>query len=330
MNNNIKILVVVLLLVSGCSSDDPRKTTDSDKEIKIIKKLKVPEFNEDSAYFYIEKQVSFGPRVISSKSWENCAKWLQKKLLQYTPNVIIQEAPATTYDGKNHILKNIIASFSPDKKNRIALFAHWDSRHIADHDIINKDKPILGANDGGSGVGVLIELARQFKIMEPKIGIDIILFDAEDYGQPEDSEYPLMSDSWCLGSQHWSKNPHILNYNARYGILLDMVGSQDANFYLEGYSVHFASSVLQKVWKKGHNLGFGKYFIFKDSPPILDDHLYVNSLAYIPTIDIIEYDPNTLNKFNKHWHTHNDDMDNINKETLNAVGQTLLSVIYNE
>lgn len=328
MNYRYNIFLVALLFLNACSSEPEQEIKQGPKKPKV--KIEVPSFNADSAYHYIQKQVDFGPRVISSKSWENCAVWLKQKLLKYTPNVIVQEAPTTTYDGKNHTLKNIIASFSPDKKNRVALFAHWDSRHIADHDTENQNSPILGANDGGSGVGVLIELARQFSIKEPKIGIDIILFDAEDYGQPENSEYAYMPDSWCLGSQHWSKNPHKANYSARYGILLDMVAGEDATFYLEGYSSYFASSILQKVWKRGHKLGFGKHFVYENSPQITDDHLYVNTLAHIPTIDIIEFDPSTENKFNKHWHTHGDDMDNIDVETLNAVGQTLMEVLYRE
>ena len=328
MNQKYNIISIVLLFLYGCGSEPQTKVKQIPKKPKV--KIEVPTFNADSAYHYIQKQVDFGPRVISSKPWENCAFWLEQKFLLYTPDVIIQEATTTTYDGKKHILKNIIASFSTDKKNRVALFAHWDSRHIADHDTENQDSPILGANDGGSGVGVLIELARQFSIKEPKIGIDIILFDAEDYGQPENSEYTYMPDSWCLGSQHWSKNPHKAHYTARYGILLDMVAGKDATFYLEGYSSYFASSILQKVWKRGHKLGFGKHFVYENSPQITDDHLYVNTLAHIPTIDIIEFDPSTENKFNKHWHTHGDDMNNIDTETLKAVGQTLMDVLYRE
>ena len=328
MNQKYNIISIALLFLCACGSEPQTKVKQIPKKTKV--KIEVPSFNEDSAYYYIQKQVDFGPRVISSKPWENCAFWLEQKFLQYTEDVIVQEAPITTYDGKKHILKNIIASFSTDKKNRVALFAHWDSRHIADHDTENQDSPILGANDGGSGVGVLIELARQFSIKEPKIGIDIILFDAEDYGQPENSEYAYMPDSWCLGSQHWSKNPHKAHYTARYGILLDMVAGKDATFYLEGYSSYFASSILQKVWKRGHKLGFGKHFVYENSPQITDDHLYVNTLAHIPTIDIIEFDPSTENKFNKHWHTHRDDMNNIDTETLKAVGQTLMDVLYRE
>ena len=314
------------IILQSCISEPQQKPTPKKPKVKV----EVPTFNSDSAYYFIEKQVSFGPRVISSKGWNNCGIWLEKKLKTYTPNVLVQEAPITTYDGKNHTLKNIIASFSPDKNNRIVLFAHWDSRHIADHDTENKNSPILGANDGGSGVGILLEIARQFSEKNPKIGVDIILFDAEDYGQPENSDYPIMQDSWCLGSQHWSKNPHKTNYTARYGILLDMVAAKNATFYWEGYSNYYAKSVLQKVWKKGHKLGYGKHFIYQDGPEIMDDHVYVNYLARIPTIDIIEYDASTESHFNKHWHTHKDDMDNIDKETLNAVGQTLLGVVYNE
>ena len=321
-------IFILCLIVLGACNTEPQQKTKSVSKPKI--KIEVPTFNVDSAYTFVEKQVSFGPRVISSKGWKNCAIWLEKKLKTYTPNVIVQQAPITTYDGKNHTLKNIIASFSPENNNRVALFAHWDSRHIADHDIENQNSPILGANDGGSGVGILIEMARQFSIKNPKIGIDIILFDAEDYGQPENSDFPIMQDSWCLGSQYWSKNPHKANYYARYGVLLDMVGSKDATFRHEQISFYFASNILQKVWRKANLLGFGNYFVFENAKQIVDDHLYVNQITGIPTIDIIEYDPATESNFNKHWHTHKDDMDNIDRKTLNAVGQTLMEVIYSE
>ena len=321
------LLIISTLLIIGCSSEPQQKTKLISKP-KV--KIEVPTFNSDSAYAYVAKQVSFGPRVISSKGWKNCAIWLEKKFKTYTSTVIVQEAPITTYDGKHHTLKNIIASFSPEKNNRVALFAHWDSRHIADHDTKNQNKPILGANDGGSGVGVLIEIARQFRIKKPNIGVDIILFDAEDYGQPENSGFPIMQDSWCLGSQYWSKNPHKANYFAQYGILLDMVGAKDATFRHEQISSYYGSNILQKVWRKASRLGFGNHFVFENANQILDDHYYVNTITGIPTIDIIEYNPTTESNFNQHWHTHKDDMDNIDKNTLNAVGQTLLEIIYME
>jgi Zn-dependent M28 family amino/carboxypeptidase len=324
-----KLFIPYILIIGLLFSCKPSIKNDATKN-KIKKTLDIPIFNSDSAYFFVEQQVNFGPRVISTKAWQNCSKFLVEKLNSYNADVQIQEAPITTYDGKNHILKNIIASFSTEKNNRIALFAHWDSRHVADHDSVNTNQPILGANDGGSGVGVLLEIARNISLKNPAIGIDVILFDAEDYGQPENSTYPLMSNSWCLGSQYWSKNPHKKNYFAKYGILLDMVGGENAKFWQESTSSYYAPNVLKKVWNTAHQIGYSDYFVFRLSPQIMDDHYYVNTLAAIPTIDIIEFDPLTKTNFNKHWHTHSDNMNNVNKKTLKAVGQTVLNVIYSE
>ena len=152
-------------MIIACNSNQDKVV---EKKPKV--KVEVPNFNSDSAYFFVEQQVSFGPRVISSKAWDNCSKYLTNKLESYNAKVIVQQAPITTYDQKRHTLRNIIGSYSPEKNNRIALFAHWDSRHVADYDTINTSKPILGANDGGSGVGVLLEIARNLNLKNPKIG----------------------------------------------------------------------------------------------------------------------------------------------------------------
>ena len=317
--------LIFLITIISCNSKQEKATI---KKSKV--RIEVPNFNSDSAYFFVEQQVSFGPRVISSKAWDKCSKYLTNKLESYGAKVIVQQAPITTYDQKKHTLRNIIGSYSPEKNNRIALFAHWDSRHVADYDTINTSQPILGANDGGSGVGVLLEIARNINLKNPKIGVDIIFFDAEDYGQPENSKFPTMNDSWCLGSQYWSKNPHKQNYFAKYGILLDMVGGKDAEFWQEGISSYYASNIIKKVWDVAHNIGYSNFFIYKKSPQIMDDHYYVNTITGIPTIDIIEYDPFSKTNFNKHWHTHADNMNNVDRETLKAVGQTVMSVIYSE
>jgi Zn-dependent M28 family amino/carboxypeptidase len=306
--------ILFVLIISSCSQKKDKEIKTKAEKINVI----VPKFNADSAYSFIKKQVDFGPRVISSESWRKCSRYLEKKLLSYNANVLVQKTQVTTYDNKKHELNNIIASYLPNLNNRIALFAHWDSRHIADHDTVNKEAPILGANDGGSGVGVLLEIARNLNIQTPSIGVDIILFDAEDYGQPENSKYPVMNNSWCLGSQYWSKNPHKKEYFAKYGILLDMVGAQGATFRHEGISNFYAQNILEKVWSKAHEIGYSNYFVYQKSAEIMDDHYYVNSIAGIPTIDIIEFDPFTKTNFNKHWHTHQDNMDNISKETLKA------------
>jgi Zn-dependent M28 family amino/carboxypeptidase len=317
--------LILFVTIIACNSNQDKVV---EKKPKV--KVEVPNFNSDSAYFFVEQQVNFGPRVISSKAWDNCSKYLTNKLESYNAKVIVQQAPITTYDQKNHTLRNIIGSYSPEKNNRIALFAHWDSRHVADYDTINTTQPILGANDGGSGVGVLLEIARNLDLKNPKIGVDIIFFDAEDYGQPENSKFPIMNDSWCLGSQYWSKNPHKQNYFAKYGILLDMVGGKDAEFWQESISSYYASNIIKKVWDVAHNIGYSNFFIYKNSPQIMDDHYYVNTIAGIPTIDIIEYDPFSKTNFNKHWHTHADNMNNVDRKTLKAVGQTVMDVIYSE
>ncbi len=291
--------------------------------------INVPVFNVDSAYFYIEKQVAYGPRVPNTIAHENCYNYLINSFKRFGANVKTQHELVARYDGVKMGMKNIIASFNPNQSKRILLCAHWDSRFLADNDVKDVDKPILGANDGGSGVGVLLEVARQISLNKIAIGIDIIFFDVEDQGQPNTVINPI-PHTWCLGSQYWSKNPHTENYFADFGILLDMVGGKDAKFTKEGVSVQFGSRIVDKVWKIAAKNGFSNYFVSQKTPPIIDDHLYINNLIYIPTINIVEYDQNTHNRFNAHHHKHTDNIDIIDKKTLYAVGQTVLEVIYNE
>ena len=160
------------------------------------------------------------------------------------------------YDGTILKSRNIIGAYKPESKKRILLCAHWDSRPYADNDPDPKNHhtPILGVNDGASGVGVLLEIARQIQKEQPALGIDIVFFDSEDYGIPEFYDGKYKQDTWCLGSQYWARTPHVQNYNARYGILLDMVGGKDATFYYEGYSARTARSEMKKIWKKAHEL----------------------------------------------------------------------------
>ena len=296
------------------------------------KVAKVPEFNADSAYSYVAAQVAFGPRVPNTEAHKACATYLASELERHGAKMYVQEAVVTAYNGDRLNVKNIIGAFDPDKSRRVMLFAHWDSRPYADHDadVANHRKPIDGADDGGSGVGVLLEIARHIGENAPEIGVDIIFFDAEDYGTPE-FETKYSPDSWCLGTQFWVKNPHVPNYKAAYGILLDMVGSKGATFYKEGYSVKYANMYVEKVWSTARNLGYGKFFINAEGITVTDDHEYVIKGLNIPCIDIINLDPKSNNNgFGVHWHTINDNMSIIDRETLKAVGQTVLHVVYND
>lgn len=326
----LAILFPVALIACGNSkkSSSNDKMTDSENSTAV----EVPTFSADSAYHYIAKQLDFGPRVPNTKEHEACANYLESKLNQFGAKVYRQNFDAIAYNGTVLKASNIIGAYKPELKKRVALFAHWDTRPWADNDpnAKNHRTPVMGANDGASGVAVLLEIARQIQIKEPEIGIDIVLFDAEDYGTPT-FDGASKEEDWCLGSQYWGRMPHVPNYFARFGILLDMVGGKDATFFQEGYSMYFAKDINKKVWKQAHKLGYNKYFVNQEGGTIVDDHLFVNKLANIRTIDIIPYHPeNQQSSFGDVWHTVNDDLDNISKETLQAVGQTVLAVIYNE
>ncbi len=324
-------MVYGLWTFSSCDSDTSDKT-EQPETLVVTDNIDVPKFNPDSAYNYVAQQVAFGARVPNSEAHAKCAEWLAATLAQFSDTLIVQNGQAKAYNGTILNFKNIIASFNPENKKRIILAAHWDTRPYSDQD---KDQskwrtPIDGANDGGSGVAVLLELARVLNSNKPELGIDIILFDAEDYGQPTFSDLPQAENSYCLGSQYWSRNKHVPNYTAKYGILLDMVGAKNSTFLLEGFSMQVHPDLMRKVWNKAHQLGHTQYFLFQKTSPITDDHYYVSTIANIPMIDIISLHPQNLYSFHESWHTQNDNLSVIDKNVLAAVGETLLHVVFLE
>ena len=321
--SNLFSLMVAGLLCTACQTGTGR--TQPAKASVVV-----PTFQADSAYAYVKAQVDFGPRVPNTPAHTACGDYLVGQLRQFGAHVYEQQMDLVRYDGHRLKARNIVGAFLPDAKKRVALFAHWDSRPWADKDPdpTQHRNPILGANDGASGVGVLLEIARLMQHTQPQIGIDLILFDAEDAGAPDFYEGEHKETYWCLGSQYWARIPHVKDYNARFGILLDMVGGKDARFYREAYSVHYAKSVVEKVWRKAHEAGFGHVFVPADGGGVTDDHVFVNEIAGIPTIDIIPMDDDF--GFGSFWHTSADNMDIIDRATLQAVGQTIVQVIYNE
>jgi len=335
IRNFFTFVFIISMIVFACESS--KKSIDQSGAGIAKRSATVPSFHRDSAYYYIQQQVAFGPRVPNTDPHKVCGDYLANKLRSYGAQVIEQEFVEQAYDGSRLNLKNIIGSYNPKAKKRILLAAHWDTRPYADKDLDGRYVPIDGANDGASGVGVLLEIARILNLNDkPKIGVDIIFFDGEDYGEHEDVDNPPLKNGlvkiwWCLGSQYWAENPHVPKYSAYYGILLDMVGNGNATFYKEGGSMQFAPKVVKKVWNTARGLGYANYFVNTNSPGIMDDHIFVNRDAKIPMINIVEYDPRSAYYyFGNYHHTKKDNMSIINRQTLQAVGETVLYTIYNE
>ncbi|MBR6891645.1 MAG: M28 family peptidase [Bacteroidaceae bacterium] len=317
------LTAAVLLLLAACKNGTT--TTET------VYEQQSPDFNADSAYLYIAEQCAFGPRVMNSEAHDACAAYIAAKFESFGAQVVNQDAEGTLYDGTKVQMRNIVASYNLDNPVRLIICSHWDSRPWADHDANadNHRTPIDGANDGASGVAVMMEIARQIQQKTPEIGVDLICFDAEDCGTPEwDDHGEDNSWTWCIGSQYWAGKHHIDGYTARYGILLDMVGGSNCVFEKEAYSMAYAPSVVDKVWSKAIRLGYGDLFKNANGGGVTDDHVQVN-MSGIPCIDIIARDAND-NTFCKTWHTKNDNVGNINKQTLKAVGQTVMEVIYTE
>lgn len=321
-------LYFILFTIIFLSCDDENRVIPT-PNTQVEERIPTPIFNADSAYDFIQTQVDFGPRVPNTKEHTACAEWLVKKLDSYGAKTMVQEGEVTAFNGDKLQIKNILAQFNPEKTSRLLLFSHWDTRPVADKDKSRQGEPIDGANDGGSGVGVLLEIARQFNLQETKLGVDIIFFDAEDYGTFEGSMNRGAKDDWCLGSQYWGNNPPIANYRPRFGILLDMVGETNAQYPKEYFSTYHAGNIVNKVWNTARNIGYSNYFINTKIGQITDDHRYVNILANIPSIDIIGWNT-TTNTFGDYHHTHKDNMEGIDKNSLKAVGQTVMEVVYQE
>lgn len=328
---NIKSCLVLAfsLALFSCKDNGETKNEENTGSTTVTTpKVMVPRFHKDTAYAYVAAQVAMGPRTPGSAAQRKCADWIETRLKESCDTVYRQETRVKGGDGKQLPCINLIGSIHPKASRRILLLAHWDSRPWADEDTKDQDKPILAADDAASGVAVLLELARTIKGngLSESLGVDIFLTDVEDYGRTEWGE-----ESYCLGTQYWAKNPHVPGYKAQFGILLDMVGARNARFPMEGSSSRYAPEVQQRVWQAAATAGYSSYFPAQASgSSVTDDHVYVNELAHIPTIDIINLQDARLGTFAPHWHTHADDMNIIDPAVMEAVGQTVLQVLFEE
>jgi len=276
----------------------------------------LPFFDKDSAFEYLIKQTDFGPRNLGSTGHQETLDFLYTELNTFADLVNKQEFTFTdTLKDTTFTLTNLIASFNlnPANGQRILLTAHWDTRPFADRDSdpAKQNEPIIGANDGASGVAVLLEIAKILKQNPPDIGVDIIFFDGEDYGEDGNLDY------YFLGSKHFVKNKG--DYRPSYAVLLDMVGDSDQSFPLEGFSMQYAGKITQEIWSKARKLGLSS-FVNVPGPTISDDHLILNQ-AGIPTVEIIDFDY-------PYWHTSEDTPDKCSPDSLEQVGILILYLIY--
>ncbi len=314
-------LISILTACQGSQAGKSTQQADTTASQAVQSEVPRATLDVDSVYSYIEIQVGYGSRVPGTAGHRATGDWIVSKLRGWGYDVVEQPVQGKDYYGKPVSGRNLIATRDASRTPRLLLMAHWDTRPVADMDgdPARRSQPILGADDGGSGVALLLEMARQWRDRPLGVGVDFVFFDLEDGGSSGDDE------SWCQGSQHWARTPHIPGYRAQYGILLDMVGARGARFYWEHHSLRYAAPLLKELWSVGRELGWGHYFVNSKGSAILDDHVPVIEHRGIPSVDIVNYSPEGA--FGAHWHTHGDDLDNIDRETLRAVGETVMTTI---
>ena len=314
------LYIMLAALMTACGNTSATSTTEATNDSTAATSTTAGkvQFDGNAALNLAQQQCAFGPRVPGTPAHAKCAEWLTTTLKASCDTVMVQTGTVQTAKSGPMGIKNIIGIINPDASQRLLLLAHWDTRPWADNDpdAANHNKPVMGANDGASGVAVLLQLAHQLKQAGTTLGIDIVLVDVEDMGE-NDNE-----DSWGLGTQFWAEHPHKTGYKPLFGILLDMVGSSDATFTREYYSTQYAGGFVDLVW----NCAAGNHFINAQGGAVTDDHIFVNR-AGIPCVDIIDLRSDSDTGFCPEWHTIHDTMDAINPATLTEVGQTLLNVI---
>ncbi|MCX4331146.1 MAG: M28 family peptidase [Muribaculaceae bacterium] len=283
-----------------------------------------PQFSADSAFTYLARQVAFGPRVANSAAHEACASWIASELARHgADTVIVQRADIEGFGPA----ANIMGRFNAGAARRVLLLAHWDSRPWADEDPdpANHARPIDGANDGASGVAVLLEMARLMGRELPTVGVDLLFVDAEDAGSAGDD------DSWALGTQYWVEHmPYgVSEPMPDYAVLLDMVGGTGATFPRELFSDVNCRPLTARIWSLARKIGLAERFPDVTGGAVNDDHIPLIR-AGIPAVDIIETNNPQTGSFNPTWHTMADNIENIDPAALGDAGKLVTTLIYSE
>ena len=281
----------------------------------------VPNFDEDHAFSYLVAQCDFGPRNPGSDGYYACLDYLITELDQSANEIILQDFSYQEQRyNKRYNLENIVARFNPDAEFQTVISAHWDTRPWADQEDLrqDRDQPIIGANDGASGVAILLELAKIMGENPPPIGVNLVFFDGEDLGVPGENE------TYCQGSRFFAKNLPIPRPDE--AINLDMVGDKQLVLPIERYSLEYHPKLVRHLWDRAKDMGLDA-FIGRVDYAIYDDHIPLNEIAGIPSINIIDFKyPNSYANF---WHTLNDIPENCSEESLGQVGALMVDYIYN-
>jgi len=330
LKNLIITCLALLTACCSCSQSASQQTEPKADPSAATKAVAQPQFSADSAMLYVKQQLDFGPRVPGTQAQQLCGAWLESELVRHGATVKVQRTEATAYDGTRLPVINIVGSYNPDAKMRVLLISHWDCRHVADNDPTpaKRHQPVDGANDGASGVGVLLELARQASQKQPLVGFDIFLTDVEDYGAPDDWSGSHDEKWWGMGTQLWCQQAAKEGYRAQYGILLDMVGAPDATFYREYYSDRYASTYVDQIWRTAAEMGYSNLFVNRSGGGITDDHVFVNQILHLPTVDIIDTRIDSEGTFYPYWHTTGDTLDKLSRETMQKVGNLLIKLLW--
>jgi Zn-dependent M28 family amino/carboxypeptidase len=294
-------LLLALLALSACR--------DSRRHVR--------EFDGGSAFHYIETQVGFGPRIPGTEAHRRAAAWLDSLLRRRADTLVVQSWTHVTAAGDSLPLTNFIARFKPAADKRLLLLAHWDSRPTADSPIsTDSTKPVPGANDGGSGVALLLGVADVLKRMPPTIGVDLLFVDGEDYG-----DFTKTPKDVLIGSRYYAAHP-VAGPQPLYAVLFDLIADKDLQIFEEGNSLVGAPEVVELVWNTAKDLGYAGTFVATPKHTLIDDHLELQKTG-IRAIDVVDFDYPA-------WHTKDDTIDKVSGASLQIVGDVAVELVRRE
>ncbi|MGH7592360.1 MAG: M28 family peptidase [Gemmatimonadales bacterium] len=272
------------------------------------------EFSGAQAMMYLTKQVAFGPRVPGMPGHAAMAAWLDSMARARADNVTVQKWWHRTASGDSVAMTNVLAQFNPRATQRVLYLAHWDTRPRADQDATNKNTPIPGADDGGSGVAILLGVADALKKLPPEVGVDLLFVDGEDYGSFGPPRVDVL-----IGAEYYATHP-LVTGQPLFAVLFDMVGHRNLQIPIEENSQVAAPNVVEKVWGTAERMGYGHIFVRTPTGGIVDDHIPLidAGMRAVDLIDISNY---------PYWHTTQDTPDKESAQSLEAVGNVAVGVI---